>query len=149
TGATEPFTKHNYLAKKREDIPRILKEAFHIARTGRQGPVLIDIPRDVQEALIDFEYPKDVNLRGYNPTYKGNYKQLKNAARAIVHSKRPVICVGGGVISGNATDEVLELARRIKAPVATTLMGIGAYPSKDPLFAGMIGQYGAYSANKA
>ncbi len=149
TGATEPFTKHNYLAKDRDDIPRILKEAFHIARTGRQGPVLIDIPRDVQEASIDFKYPNKVSLRGYNPTYKGHYNQIKKAAHAIATSKRPVLCVGGGVISSNATDEVLELARRIKAPVATTLMGIGAYPSKDPLFAGMIGQYGSYSANKA
>ncbi len=149
TGATEPFTKHNYLAKNGQDIPRILKEAFHIAKTGRPGPVLIDIPKDVQESLIDFEYPSKVDLKGYRPTYKGHHNQLKRAARAIEKSMRPVICVGGGVISSGATGEVLEFANRIRAPVATTLMGIGAYPSKDPLFVGMIGQYGSHAANKA
>lgn len=149
TGATEPFTKHNYLVKNGEDLPRILKEAFHIARTGRPGPVLIDIPIDVQETLIDFEYPSKINLRGYRPTYKGHYNQLQKVAQAIAYSKRPVVCVGGGVISSNATDQVSEFARRIKAPVVTTLMGIGAFPSKDPLFIGMIGQHGAKNANRA
>lgn len=149
TGATEPFTKHNYLVKNGKDLPRILKEAFHIASTGRPGPVLVDIPIDVQNTLIDFEYPDRAILRGYRPTYRGHYNQIQRTVRAIEESRRPVICVGGGVISSEAVGEVLELARRIKSPVVTTLMGIGAYPSRDPLFLGMIGQHGAQSANQA
>lgn len=149
TGATEPFTKHNYLVKNPEDLPKVLKEAFHIASTGRPGPVLVDIPIDVQKALIDFSYPETVALRGYRPTYRGNYKQIQRTIQAIKESRQPVICVGGGVISSGAERQVFELANRLKAPVVTTLMGIGAFPSEDPLFLGMIGQHGEDCANRA
>jgi len=120
TGATEPFTKHNYLVKEGEDLPRVLKEAFHIARTGRPGPVLIDIPIDVQQTIIDFEYPDRVILKGYRPTYKGHYNQLQKVAQTITHSMRPVICIGGGVISRGANKEGLELAGGRRAPGSTT-----------------------------
>ena len=149
TGTTEPFTKHNYLVKKTEDIPRILKEAFYIARTGRPGPVLVDIPKDVAEGVLEFEYPKAARLRGYKPTYKGDPEQIDRMIREIKKSRRPVICVGGGGISSGASEEIRELAERIKAPVATTLMGIGSFPATHPLFLGMMGQHGVYAANRA
>jgi acetolactate synthase-1/2/3 large subunit len=149
TGATEPFTKHNYLVKDAKDIPRVFKEAFHIASTGRPGPVLIDVPKDVAESIVTFSYPEKVDLKGYKPTYQGHPKQIKRMIKAILESKRPLICVGGGAVSGNACREIFELAERINAPVATTLMGIGAFPSSHPLSLGMLGQHGIYAANRA
>ncbi len=148
TGACEPFTKYNYLVKDACDIPRIFKEAFHIAATGRPGPVLIDIPKDVALDTLCFEYPQQVFLRGYRPTYKGHPGQIKRMMKAIENSRRPVICVGGGGVSSNASPEIIELAQRIKAPVATTLMGIGSFPSSHPLSLGMLGQHGVYAANR-
>ena len=149
TGATEPFTKHNYLVKDARDLPRVLKEAFYIASTGRPGPVLIDIPIDVQNTIIDFDYPERLALRGYKPTYKGHYNQIKRTVDAIKDSTNPLIFVGGGVIASDASDEVFKLSKRIKAPVVTTLMGIGAFPSDDPYFLGLVGQHGMASANRA
>ncbi|MFU0801051.1 MAG: biosynthetic-type acetolactate synthase large subunit [Xylanivirga thermophila] len=149
TGATAPFTKHNYLVKHVQDIPRIMKEAFYIASTGRQGPVLIDIPNDIAKQTLKFEYSEEVHLRGYKPNYSGHPLQIKRAAAVIKQSKRPTICVGGGVISSNSAELVLRLAQRINAPVVNTLMGIGAFPASHGLSMGMIGQYGIEAANEA
>jgi len=147
TGSTAPFSKHNYLVKKAEDLPRIIKEAFHIAATGRPGPVVIDVPVDVQNSTIDFHYPDTVDIKGYKPTYKGHAMQIRRAAAALEDAKRPVICAGGGVITSNAYKEVLELAEKRSIPVVTTLMGIGAVPSAHPLHCGMVGTHGSPAAN--
>ncbi len=149
TGATEPFCKHNYLVKDAEELPRIIAEAFYIASTGRPGPVLVDVPKDVAMEEIDYNYPDRVELRGYKPTYAGHPLQIKRVAKAIEKCSRPVICAGGGVITSNAADEIAQLSQRIKAPVATTLMGIGAFPGDHPLGLGMLGQHGSYAANRA
>lgn len=149
TGATAPFCKHNYLVKKSEDLPRIIKEAFYIAATGRPGPVVIDVPIDVQTSTIDFNYPDKVDIKGYKPTYRGHPMQIKKAALAIENATAPVICAGGGVISSNASEEVRELAEKCNIPVITTLMGIGSLPSAHPLYLGMVGTHGTYTANYA
>ena len=149
TGATAPFCKHNYLVKKAEELPRIIKEAFHIAATGRPGPVVIDVPVDVQNCTIDFKYPEIVDIKGYKPTYKGHPMQIKKAVAALESAKAPVICAGGGVLSANATEELCELADRCNIPVTTTLMGIGAIPSAHPLNFGMVGTHGNPTANYA
>jgi acetolactate synthase-1/2/3 large subunit len=149
TGATAPFCKHNYLVKKVEELPRILKEAFHIASTGRPGPVLIDIPLDIQLREFEFKYPEDINLRGYRPILKGHPLQLKKVAEAIKNSNAPVICAGGGIISSDASEALLELIEKCQIPVTTTLMGIGAISSEHELNLGMLGSHGSYSANYA
>jgi acetolactate synthase-1/2/3 large subunit len=149
TGITQPITKHNYLVQKAEDIPRIVKEAFHIASTGRPGPVLIDLPKDVQNIEIELHYPDRVELRGYKPTYKGNTQQIKRAAEEIANSCRPIIYAGGGIISSNASAELVEFAEAIMAPVTTTLMGISSIPTEHPLYAGMLGMHGTKYANYA
>lgn len=148
-GITQPITKHNYLVQDANELPRIVKEAFHIASTGRPGPVLIDLPKDVQNAEIDFYYPDKVELRGYKPTYKGNTQQIKRAAEEIANSCMPIIYAGGGVISSNASTELVELAETINAPVTTTLLGIGAIPTEHPLHVGMLGMHGTKYANYA
>ncbi|AKB70535.1 Acetolactate synthase large subunit [Methanosarcina mazei C16] len=149
TGITMPITKHNYLVQDPQEIPRIVKEAFHIASTGRPGPVLIDLPKDVQNIEIDLHYPERVELRGYKPTYKGNTQQIKRAAEEIANSCRPIIYAGGGVISSNASAELIEFAETIKAPVTTTLMGISSIPTEHPLYVGMLGMHGCKYANYA
>jgi acetolactate synthase-1/2/3 large subunit len=149
TGITEPITKHNYLVQDAKELPRIVKEAFHIASTGRPGPVLIDLPKDIQNTEIDFYYPDKVELRGYKPTYKGNIQQIKRAAEEIANSSMPIIYAGGGVISSNASSELVELAETINAPVTTTLMGIGSIPTEHPLCVGMLGMHGSKYANYA
>lgn len=150
TGATEPFTKNNYLVKDIKDLPRIFKEAFHIASTGRPGPVLIDIPKDLQTATMDFEYPESIDLRGYKPTLKGHPRQIKKAISAMMESRKPMIIVGGGGVIADATEELVAFAERMQAPVATTLMGIGAFPSSHPLSLGMLGwDHGVYPAKQA
>lgn len=149
TGITQPITKHNYLVQDPQEIPRIVKEAFHIASTGRPGPVLIDLPKDVQNIEIDLQYPDKVQLRGYKPTYKGNTQQIKRAAGEIAKSCRPIIYAGGGVISSNASAELVELAETILAPVTTTLMGISSIPTEHPLNVGMLGMHGCKYANYA
>ncbi|MDD4378208.1 MAG: biosynthetic-type acetolactate synthase large subunit [Eubacteriales bacterium] len=149
TGATEPFCKHNYLVKSAEDIGRIIKEAFYIASTGRPGPVLIDIPMDIQLKEIDFLYPKDIKIKGYKPTYTGNGLQIKKITHEIEISERPVICAGGGVISANASDELMALSEHYGIPITTTLMGIGAVPGDHPLYLGMLGSHGVHPANQA
>jgi len=150
TGAVAPFSKHSYLVKDANDIPRIVKEAFHIASTGRPGPVLIDIPIDIQEQqLKKFEYPETVNIRGYKPSVKGNDLQIKRVAEAIGKAKQPLICAGGGVWLAHARDELLELAERCSIPVVKTMMGISIMPTDHPLNLGMIGAHGNHCANKA
>jgi len=149
TGITLPVVKHSYLAKRAADVPRLVKEAFHIASTGRPGPVLIDLPRDVQLDKCEFRYPDKVDLPGYKPNYDAHPHQLEKAARAIVESARPVILAGGGVIWSGAMGPLAELARRCSIPVVNTLMGLGSFPASDPLHLGMAGMHGTYRANRA
>ncbi len=149
TGATEPFCKHNYLVKNVKDLPRIVKEAFHIASTGRPGPVLIDVPVDIQTDTLDFRYPDEVDIKGYKPNYKGHPQQIKKIAEAVSGSQRPVICAGGGVISAKASEIMTRLADKYQIPVVTTLMGIGSIPVGHPLNLGMLGSHGVYAANYA
>jgi len=149
TGITLPITKHNYLVTDVIDLPWIIKEAFHIASTGRQGPVLVDIPKDVTTDEIDFEYPGKVYLNGYKPVKTGHKQQIKKGAEAIIKASRPVIYAGGGIISSNASKELLELAETINAPVTTTLMAKGAFPDTHPLCVGMPGMHGTKYANFA
>ena len=149
TGITMPVTKHNYLLTDENEIPRIIKEAFHIANSGRPGPVLIDLPKDVTTAEIEFDYPEKVNLPGYRPKYSGHPRQIKRAAEMIMQAERPVILAGGGVILSNAAEELTELAETIPAYVATSLMGKGAIPETHPLSLGFVGMHGAKYANYA
>ena len=149
TGITLPVTKHNYLLKEPEQLPAIVKKAFHIASTGRPGPVLIDLPKDVAESRIKFKYPKTVELSGYKPTYKGHPSMVQQAARMIMESERPVIYAGGGIRISNAAPELLQLAETISAPVTHTLMGLGCFPGSHPLFLGMLGLHGTRYANQA
>lgn len=148
-GATVGLTKHNYWVKKATDIPRILAEAFHIASTGRPGPVLIDLPKDVACDTIEFNGLPNVTIKSYQPTYQGHPKQVKRIVEAIDECKRPVICAGGGVISADAADELRALAEACQIPVATTLMGIGAFPKDHPLSIGMLGFHGTAYSNLA
>lgn len=150
TGACEPFVKHSYLVSKTEDLPRVFKEAFHIASTGRQGPVLIDIPIDIQTNSIDeFIYPDKVNIMGYKPNTKGHVVQVKRAVEAIKASKRPVIVAGGGVLSSGVKLKLQEFVDKTKIPVISTMMGIGVMPSEHELYLGMLGTYGKAVANRA
>ncbi len=146
-GITRPCTKHNYLVPSVEELPRILKEAFHIARSGRPGPVLVDIPKNVQQATTNFKPKLKVNLKSYNPTYKPNSKQLRKVVDLIMSAKRPVIFAGGGVILSKGAEALTRLARTARIPVTTSLMGLGAFPGSDPLSLGMIGMHGTYRAN--
>jgi len=149
TGITYSITKHNYLVKDVDELPGVLKEAFYIARTARPGPVLIDLPRNVQTGETSVPYPEEVQIRSYNPNYKGNPKQIRRAAEAIDKSERPVIYAGGGVISSGASSELAEFAHRINIPVTTTLMGLGSFPEDDPLSLKMLGMHGTRYANYA
>jgi len=149
TGITRPITKYNYLVKDVKDLARIVREAFHIASTGRPGPVLIDIPVDIQQKDTEFIWPESINIRGYKPTYFGHLGQIKKAAKFIQNSKKPLIYAGGGVIISSAHQELKELAEKIQAPVTTTLMGLGGFPSLHPLSLGMLGMHGTVYANLA
>jgi len=149
TGATAPFVKHSYLVKNAKDLPRVIKEAFYIASTGRPGPVLIDVPVDIQNKEIEFDYPNSVDIRGYKPNLKGHSLQIKRIADAIAKAKKPVICAGGGIIRSGAAEELLTLAEKCRIPVTPTLMGIGALPSDHELNVGMLGTHGVYVANYA
>lgn len=150
TGATESFVKYSYLVKNAEELPRIMKEAFYIANTGRKGPVLIDVPIDVQQASIKrFKYPETVSLRTYKPTIKGHAVQMKKVMAELEKAKRPVICAGGGVLLSDAQEEMREFAHKYRVPVVSTMMGIGAMPTKDELYFGMVGNNGAAYANRA
>ncbi len=149
TGISRPVTKHNYLVRNVDDIPRIIAEAFYIAGTGRPGPVLIDFPKDLQRAKTSVPTPDDVDIRGYHPTTVGHPKQIAKLADAINKSKKPLLYVGGGVILGNASEELTRLAQKAKIPVTTTLMGLGAFPETDPLALYMLGMHGSVTANYA
>lgn len=149
TGACEPFVKHSYLVNKTEDLPRVFKEAFHIASTGRQGPVLIDIPQDVQENSIEeFVYPDSVNIIGYKPNTKGHAVQIKRAVEAIKSSKRPVIVAGGGVLSSGVKLKLQAFVDKTRIPLISTMMGIGVMPSDHELYLGMLGTHGTAIANR-
>lgn len=149
TGAAEPFTKYSYLVKDASDIPRVFKEAFYIASTGRRGPVLIDMPVDVQRQLINFRYPQEASIRGYKPRFRGHAVQVKRVAEAIRAAKRPLLCVGGGAIAAGAQKQVRALCEAVSLPAVSTLMGIGALPAGHPLYFGMLGQSGGCAANEA
>jgi len=149
TGITRAVTKHNYLIGSVDDVPRIVAEAFHIAATGKPGPVVIDVPKDVQQATTRAETPETVSLRGYRPTTGGHPKQIAKLAAAINRARKPLFYAGGGVIAGNAAAELTALARKAKAPVTTTLMGLGAFPETDPLSLRMLGMHGSVAANRA
>jgi len=148
-GITRPCTKHSFLIRDVKDIALIMKKAFFIARTGRPGPVLVDFPKDIQVAQTEFTYPETVEIRSYKPNLEGHPKQVEKAFKMILESRRPVLYVGGGVVLGNASDQLTSLARSLSVPVTTTLMGLGSYPGDDPLSLGMLGMHGAYCANMA
>ena len=150
-GVSRPVVKHSYLVKKPEEIPKVVKEAFHVATTGRPGPVVIDIPKDLTDASYNFKfsYPKEIDIRSYKPVVEGHSGQIKKAVKALLKSKRPIIYSGGGVIQGNASEELTNLVKLLNFPVTNTLMGLGAYPGTDPQFVGMLGMHGTYEANMA
>src|SRR3989442_15663237 len=148
-GITRPCTKHNFLVKDGKDLAPIIREAFHIASTGRPGPVHVDLPKDILVKEAELLWPEHVHMRSYNPNYEGHPGQIKKAARLMLRAKRPVLYVGGGVISSDAHAELLELAELTQIPVTTTLMGLGAFPSAHPLCLDMLGMHGAYYANMA
>jgi acetolactate synthase-1/2/3 large subunit len=149
TGVTRSITKHNYLVKDVRDLARIVREAFHIASTGRPGPVLIDVPVDVQQKDIEFIWPEQVQIRGYKPTYLGHPGQIKKAAKLIANAKKPLIYAGGGVITSGAALKLKELAEKIHTPVTMTLMGLGGFPGTHELCLGMLGMHGTAYANHA
>ena len=150
-GVSRPIVKHSFLAQRAEDIPMIVKKAFHIATTGRPGPVVIDIPKDVTDPdyKFDYSYPKDIDIRSYKPVEEGHSGQIRKAAKLLLKSERPVIYSGGGVIQNDASEELTSLVKYLDFPVTNTLMGLGAYPGTDKNFLGMLGMHGTYEANMA
>jgi acetolactate synthase-1/2/3 large subunit len=148
-GISRPCTKHNYLVDRLEDLPRIMKEAFYIARSGRPGPVLVDIPKDITAEMGEFVYPTEVNIPTYKPTHKGNDRQIKKAVEAIISAKKPLLYVGGGVVLGNAGELVRKLANITQIPAVETLMARGVMGDSNPLLLGMLGMHGNYSSNMA
>ena len=150
-GISRPVVKHSFMVRKAQDIPLIVRKAFHIATTGRPGPVVIDIPKDATDPKIKqpYEYPEDIKLRSYTVPAKGHSGQIKKAVDALLTAKRPMIYTGGGVIQGNASEQLSELTRKLGFPITNTLMGLGAYPASDKQFLGMLGMHGTYEANMA
>ncbi|MEW6777814.1 MAG: biosynthetic-type acetolactate synthase large subunit [Bdellovibrionota bacterium] len=146
-GITRPITKHNFLVKNVKDLARTIREAFYVAMSGRPGPVLVDIPKDITAQSCEFEWPETVSLPGYKPTTEGHVKQVKKALDRILQAKRPVLYVGGGVILSNGAEELTQLARALGVPVTQTLMGLGCFPMSDPLSLDMLGMHGTYRAN--
>ncbi|MBU4315909.1 MAG: biosynthetic-type acetolactate synthase large subunit [Proteobacteria bacterium] len=146
-GITRPCTKHNYLVKHVDDLAKIIKEAFFIARSGRPGPVLVDLPKDVVRAITTYKEPETPKMRSYNPTYNPNAKQLQKVVELVMKSERPAIFIGGGVVLSNAAEELTKFARSARIPVMGSLMGLGAFPGSDPLWLGMLGMHGTYRAN--
>ncbi len=147
-GITRPCTKHNYLVKDVKDLAKVLRQAFYLARTGRPGPVLVDLPKDVMLAKSELAWPEDVRMRSYSPTYKPNLVQLRRAAELLVGAKQPLILAGGGVIGSNAGAVLTDIALRYQIPVVSTLMGLGCFPGTHKLWFGMVGMHGAVAANK-
>lgn len=150
-GISRPVVKHSFQIRTPEEIPEIIKKAFYIASTGRPGPVVIDVPKDMVNPALKFnyEYPKEVSMRSYNPTIQGHKGQIKKALKAVMVAKKPILYVGGGVVISEAHQEVTEFAQKLNLPVTSTLMGLGAYPSTDKQFVGMLGMHGTYEANNA
>jgi len=148
-GITRPCTKHNYLVKEARDLARIVREAFFIASTGRPGPVLVDLPKDILAGMAEYAFPKAVKLRGYHPNYEGHQKQVESAIRMILEKERPVAYTGGGVILSESSELLTEFAHILGLPVTTTLMGLGGFPGTDPLSLGMLGMHGTFRANMA
>ena len=150
-GISRPIVKHSFMVQRTEDIPSIIKKAFHIATTGRPGPVVVDVPKDLThpEHKFDYEYPESVSMRSYQPSTRGHSGQVRKAARLLLNAKRPVIYAGGGVIQGEGSELLTQLARKLNYPVTNTLMGLGAYPATDRQFLGMLGMHGFYEANMA
>lgn len=148
-GITRPCVKHNFLVRDVRDIAVTLKKAFHIARTGRPGPVLVDIPKDVTAQRCEFSYPESVSIRSYNPVVKGHSGQIRKAVQLLLEARRPMIYAGGGVVLSNAAEKLAKLGRLLGCPVTNTLMGLGAYPASDKNFVGMLGMHGTYEANMA
>ena len=150
-GISRPIVKHSFMVQRTEDIPSIIKKAFYIATTGRPGPVVVDVPKDLThpEHKFDYEYPESVSMRSYQPSTKGHAGQVRKAARLLLNAKRPVIYAGGGVIQGEGSELLTQLARKLNYPVTNTLMGLGAYPATDRQFLGMLGMHGFYEANMA
>ncbi len=148
-GITRPCVKHNFLVKRVEDLATTIKKAFYVATTGRPGPVLVDIPKDVSNHFTTYHYPQEVHLRSYQPIIHGDPALIQKAADLLIQAKRPMIYVGGGAILGNVSPQVTQLVRNLGFPCTNTLMGLGAYPATDPLFVGMLGMHGTYEANMA
>lgn len=148
-GITRPCTKHNYLVKDVHDLARIIREAFYLARSGRPGPILVDLPKDVINAKAEYKYPKKISLKGYKPTTEAHMGQIKRAYTAIGKAKKPVIYAGGGVINSNAAGELKQLGESLRCPVTTTLMGLGGFPAPHELWLGMLGMHGTFRANMA
>jgi len=148
-GITRPCTKHNYLVSKAEDLIPTLREAFHIARTGRPGPVLVDLPKDVVASMVEFVEKKPIRMQNYQPTYEPHMGQVEKACKEILKAKKPVLYVGGGVILSDSNEELTTLAKKLNIPVTMTLMGLGGFPGSDPLSMGMLGMHGSYTANMA
>jgi acetolactate synthase-1/2/3 large subunit len=146
-GITRPCTKHNYLVQRVEDLARTIKEAFYIARSGRPGPVLVDLPKDVIQTATTYKPVQNIQLKSYKPTYEPNIKQLPKAIKLIKEAKKPLVFTGGGVILSQASKELTQLAKKIHSPVTASLMGLGSFPATDPLWLGMIGMHGTYRAN--
>jgi len=148
-GITRPCTKHNYLIKDVRDLAGVIKEAFYLAATGRPGPVLIDLPKDIQQAVTEYVYPETIKMRSYNPTYSPNPKQVAKVADVVKRAKKPLIYAGGGVIASGASEDLTWLARSLQIPVTATLMALGCFPADDPLWVGMLGMHGTFAANMA
>ena len=148
-GITRPCTKHNYLVREVGELAHVVRQAFHLARSGRPGPILVDLPRNVLTETAEFVYPEQVRMRSYNPNYKPNHQQLKKAAEALLAARRPLFLVGGGAVMSGAGDLVSEIAHKLYIPVTSTLMGLGAFPGDDKLHLGMLGMHGLYAANRA
>ena len=146
-GITRPCTKHNFLVKDVRNLAKTIRQAFYLARSGRPGPVLVDLPKDIMQARTEFVWPEDIFMRSYNPTYKPNLNQLRRTAEELAKARKPIILAGGGVIMANASEVLCELAHELNIPVATTLMGLGAFPANGDLWLGMVGMPGTYAAN--
>ncbi len=150
-GISRPIVKHSFMVQNAEEIPEVVRKAFYIATSGRPGPVVIDVPKDTTDPsmLFDYVYPESVSMRSYNPATRGHSGQIRKAVDLLLAAKRPVIYAGGGVIQGEASNEITELTRLLGFPITNTLMGLGCYPAPDPLFLGMLGMHGTYEANMA
>ncbi len=148
-GITRPCTKHNYLVKDVTQLAKVLRQAFYLARSGRPGPVLVDLPKDIIQATTEFIWPENVQMRSYNPTYRPNLNQLRKSVDILAKAEKPLILIGGGVINADAAKAVKDMAETLHIPVAGTLMGLGGFPGDDPLWCGMVGMHGCYAANMA